>query len=205
MVAKRPLATGKNVQPVTVTEQFHFSDRHRQKLMERFGQYAKGAQFVADLQKLVGLRVSKRIDHKSTGASASSLRANASAILQAAKQLKRSVGLLDDGQKALLGQLMWTVDKQNYAPAAFSVDQVAAAAHVLGQAAGKLRQGGRSSLQLEAFIRDVYAAYVVRFNDKPALSMAKDNDFGFALKTCLNAVGAPARVSAQLVRAAING
>jgi len=190
-----------------IVEPFRFSDRHKEKLMERFGKNAKAPQFIGDLQNVVGLHVSNRDGHRSVGVGARAMRSNTSAILKAAKQLKKSVELLDDGDKGLLGQLMWTVDKQKYAPAAFSVEQVAEAVYVLEQAARKLTQGGRggrSSLQLEALIRGVYAAYVVRFNDKPELSTAKGNDFAFALKACLNAASEPTRFSAQSLRDAIN-
>jgi hypothetical protein len=135
------------------------------------------------------------------------MRSNASAIQKAAKQLKKSVGLLDGGEKVLLGQLMWTVDKQRYATAAFSVDQVAEAAYVLEQAAGKLKQGGRggrTSPQLDALIRELYAAYVVRFSSKPELSLAKGNNFAFALKICLNAAGKQTKTLPELIRNAIN-
>jgi hypothetical protein len=190
-----------------MAEGFRFADRHRENLMERFGKNAKGPLFIGDLQKVVGLYVSNRNSRKSVGAGVAAMRSNASAILKAAKQLKKSMALLDEGEKGLLGQLMWTVDKQKYAPAAFSVNQVAQEAWVLEQAAGKLMQsgrGGRSSLQLETLIRDVYAAYVVRFNKKPKLSAAKDNDFAFALKVCLSAIGESTRTSAQAMRDAID-
>jgi hypothetical protein len=195
------------VKAVQTVAPFRFSDRHKEKLMERFGKNAKGLRFVGDLQKIVQRHVANREDHKSVGAAAIAMRSNASAIQKAAKQLKKSVGLLDDGQKGLLGQLMWTVDKRRYAPAAFSVDQVAEAADVLEQAARKLTQGGRGGrppLQLEALIRDVYAAYVVRFNRNPGLSMTKSNDFAFALKICLDAAGERTRTLLQLMRNAIN-
>lgn len=174
--------------------------------MERFGKNAKGLRFVGDLQKIVQLHVSNREGRK-VGAAGIAMRSNASTIQKAAKQLKKAVGLLDDGEKGLLGQLMWTVDKRRYAPAAFSVDQVAEAAYVLEQAARKLTQGGRGGrppLQLEALIRDVYAAYVVRFNDNPGLSMSKGNDFAFALKICLDAAGERTKTLLQLMRDAIN-
>ena len=202
-----PRPQEKNVKAVQTAAPFRFSDRHKEKLTERFGKNAQGLRFVGDLQKIVQLHVLNRESHKSVGAAAIALRSNASAIQQAASQLKKSVGLLDDREKGLLGQLMWTVNKQKYAPAAFSVEQVAEAVYVLEQAARKLTQGGRggrSSLQLEALIRGVYAAYVVRFNDKPELSTAKGNDFAFALKACLNAASEPTRFSAQSLRDAIN-
>jgi hypothetical protein len=186
---------------------FRFSDRHKEKLMERFGENAKGARFVADLQKIVHRHVSNREGDRSVGAAAITLRSNASAIQKAAKQLKKSLGLLAEGDKGLLGQLLWTVDKRRYAPAAFSVDQLAEAAYVLEQAARKLTQGGRGGrppLQLEALIRDVYAAYVVRFSSNPGLSMAKGNDFSFALKVCLEAAGERTKTLLQLMRSAIN-
>jgi hypothetical protein len=154
-----------NVKAAEIVKPFRFSDRHKEKLVERFAKNPKGLRFVGDIQKIVWLHVSNRDGNKSVGAAAIAMRSNASAVVKAAKQLKKSVGLLDDGEKGLLGQLMWTVDKQRYAPAAFSVDQVAEAAYVLEQAARKLTpggRGGRTSLQLDALIREVYVAYVVR-------------------------------------------
>jgi hypothetical protein len=195
------------VKAVQTVAPFRISDRHKEKLLERFGKNAQGSRFVGDLQKIVALHVSNREGPKSVAAAAIARRSNASAIQKAAKQLKKSIGLLDDGEKGLLGQLLWTVDKQKYAPAAFSVDQVAEAASVLEQAARKLTQGGRGGrppLQLEALIRDVYAAYVVRFGSNPELSMAKGNDFAFALKICLDAAGEPTKALLQLMRNAIN-
>ena len=203
-----PRPQEKNVKAVQTVAPFRFSDRHKEKLTERFGKNAQGLRFVGDLQKIVQLHVLNRESHKSVGAAAIALRSNASAIQQAASQLKKSVGLLDDREKGLLGQLMWTVDKRRYAPAAFSVDQVAEAAYVLEQAARKLTQGGRGGrppLQLEALIRDVYATYVVRFGSNPELSMTKGNDFAFALKVCLDAAGERTKTLLQLMRNAING
>jgi hypothetical protein len=195
------------VKAVKTVAPFRFSDRDKEKLMERFREKTPGVRFVSDLQKIVELHISNRESHKRVGAAAAAMRSNASAIQKAARQLKKAVGLLDGGEKGLLGQLMWTIDKRRYAPAAFSVDQVAEAAYVLEEAARKLTQGGRggrSSLQLEELIRDVYAAYVVRFNDKPELSTARNNDFAFALKVCLGATGEPTRISVQVMREAIN-
>jgi hypothetical protein len=196
------------VKAVQTVAPFRFSDRHKEKLMERFGTNAQGLRFVGDLQKIVQLHASKRGGHKSVGAAALAMRSHASAIHKAAKQLKKSIEVLDDGEKGLLGQLMWAVDKRRYAPAAFSVDQVAEAADVLEQAARKLTQGGRGGrppLQLEALIRGVYAAYVVRFNINPELSLTKGNDFAFALKICLDAAGERTKSLLQLMRNAING
>jgi hypothetical protein len=85
---------------------------------------------------------------------------------------------------------------------------VAEAADVLEQAARKLTQGGRGGrppLQLEALIRGVYAAYVVRFNINPELSLTKGNDFAFALRICLDAAGERTKSLLQLMRNAING
>jgi len=196
-----------NVKAAEIVKPFRFSDRHKEKLVERFAKNPKGLRFVGDIQKIVWLHVSNRDGNKSVGAAAIAMRSNASAVVKAAKQLKKSVGLLDDGEKGLLGQLMWTVDKQRYAPAAFSVDQVAEAAYVLEQAARKLTpggRGGRTSLQLDALIREVYVAYVVRFGSTPELSLAKGNDFAFALKICLNAAGEQTKTLSQLMRNAIN-
>lgn len=190
-----------------IREPFHFSDSHMEKLRERFGKNAKGPRFIGDLQKVVGRHVSARDGHGSVSTGARAMRSNASAVMKAAKQLKKTLASLEDAEKGILGQLMWTVDKQKYAPAAFSVNQVTEAVSVLEQAASKLAKGGssgRSSLQLEVLIRGVYAAYVVRFNSKPELSAGKDNDFTFALKVCFNAAGESTRTSAQLLRDAIN-
>jgi hypothetical protein len=195
------------VKAVQTVAPFRFSDRHKEKLMERFGKNAQGRRFVGDLRRIVQLHVSKRQGRKSVGAAAVAMRSNASAMQKAAKQLKKSIEVLDDGEKGLLGQLMWTVDKRRYAPAAFSVDQVAEAADVLEQAARKLTQGGRGGrppLQLEALIRDVYAAYVVRFNSNPGLSLTKGNDFAFVLKVCLDAAGERTKTLLKLMRDAIN-
>jgi hypothetical protein len=195
------------IKAVRTVPPFRFSDRHQEKLVERFREKAHGLRFVSDLQKIMALHVSNTESHKAAGATAIATRATASAIQKAAKQLKKSVGLLEGGDKGLLGQLMWTVDKRRYAPAAFSVDQVAEAADVLEQAARKLTQGGRggrTSLQRDALIRDVYAAYVVRFNGSPELSLAKGNDFAFALQICLKAIGQPTVTSARSMREAIN-
>jgi hypothetical protein len=207
VLAENPPAPGKNVKAVKTVASFRFSENDKEKLLERFREQAQGVRFVSDLQKIVALHISNKESHKRVGAAAAAMRSNASAIQKAARQLKKAVGLLDGGEKGLLGQLMWTVDKRRYAPAAFSVDQVAEAAYVLEEAARKLTQGGRggrSSLQLEELIRDVYAAYVVRFNSKPDLSTAKDNGFAFALKVCLSATGEPTRISGQSLRDAIN-
>jgi hypothetical protein len=194
------------IKAVKKVEPFRFSGRHKEDLVERFREKTHGARFVSDLQKIMALHVSNAESHKAAGATATATRANASAIQKSARQLKKSIGLLDDGDKGLLGQLMWTVDKRRYAPAAFSVDQVAEAADVLEQAARKLTQGGggRTSLQRDALIRDVYAAYVVRFNANPELSIAKGNDFAFALQICLKAIGQPTLTSARPMRDAIN-
>src|ERR1700733_10984713 len=105
-----------------IVKPYRFSDRHKEKLTERFGDNANGLRFIGDLQKIVQLHVSNREGHKSVGAAAIAMRSNASAIQKAAKQLKKSIEVLDDAEKGLLGQLMWTVDKRRYAPAAFSVD-----------------------------------------------------------------------------------
>ena len=207
VLAENAPAPGKNVKAVKTVAPFRFADRDKEKLLERFREKAQGMRFVSDLQKIVELHHSNRENHRRVGAAAAAMRSNAGAIQKAARQLKKAVGLLEEGEKGLLGQLMWTVDKRRYAPAAFSVDQVAEAAYVLEEAARKLTQGGRggrSSLQLEELIRDVYAAYVVRFNNTPELSTTKDNDFALALKVCLGATGEPTRISAQSLREAIN-
>jgi len=196
-----------NVKAAEIVKPFRFSDRHKEKAGGTIRQKSERAAVRWRYSKIVWLHVSNRDGNKSVGAAAIAMRSNASAVVKAAKQLKKSVGLLDDGEKGLLGQLMWTVDKQRYAPAAFSVDQVAEAAYVLEQAARKLTpggRGGRTSLQLDALIREVYVAYVVRFGSNPELSLAKGNDFAFALKICLNAAGEQTKTLSQLMRNAIN-
>ena len=59
-------------------------------------------------------------------------------------------------------------------------------------------------LQLDGgLIRDVHAAYVVRFGKSTELSMAKANDFTFALKICLDAIGERPKALLQMTRDAL--
>ena len=190
-----------------IVEPLRFSAGHKAKLVEHFREKVGGLRFVGDLQKLVAAHLRVREDRSAVPAMAV-IRANASAIQKAAKQLAKCVAQLEDGEKELLGQLLWTIDKQRYYPRGFSVDQLGQSVQVLEQAARQLTQGGtqggRPRLQLDGLIRDVLAAYVVRFNRNPEISMAKDNDFTVALKICLDAVGERPKGLLQVTRNALH-
>jgi hypothetical protein len=198
---------GTSVKAAVSAKPFRFSEGHRAKLTERFARKTNGLRFVRDLQKLVGDHLRSKEDRSAVPAMPV-IRANASAIQKAARQLTRCVTQLEGGEKELLGQMMWTIDKQRYYPRGFSVDQLTQSVHVLEQAARQLSQsasqGGRPRLQLDGLIRDIHAAYVVRFNGSPELSMSKDNDFSIALKICLQAVGERPKALLQLTRDALH-
>jgi hypothetical protein len=197
---------GSNLKTAVTVKPFRFSDGHKSKLAERFAEKANGLRFIGDLQKLVGSHIRIKADRSAVPAMPV-IRANASAIQKASRQLAKCVAQLEGGEKELLGQLMWTIDRQRYYPRGFSVDQLAQSVQVLEQAARHLTQGasqgGRPRLQLDGLIRDVHAAYVVRFNRGPELSMAKDNDFTFALKICLDAAGERPPALLQVTRNAL--
>jgi hypothetical protein len=195
------------VKAAVSTKPFRFSGGHQAKLAERFQEKANGLRFVRDLQKLTGDHLRSKEDLSAVPAMPV-IRSNASAIQKAAKQLVRCVTQLEGGEKELLGQMMWTIDKQRYYPRGFSVDQLTQSVQVLERAARQLAQsgsqGGRPRLQLGGLIRDVHAAYVVRFNGSPELSMSKDNDFTFALKICLQAAGDRPKAFLQMTRDALH-
>jgi hypothetical protein len=201
-----PVLEGRKVKTAVTATPFRFSAGHKSKLAERFAEKAHGLRFVSDLQKLVGSHIRIKEDRSAVPAMPV-IRSNAGAIQKAARQLAKCVALLEGGEKELLGQLMWTIDRQRYYPRGFSVDQLAQSVQVLEQAARQLTQGGsqggRPRLQLDGLIRDVHAAYVVRFNKNPQLSMAKDNDFTFALKICLDAAGERPTALLQVTRGAL--
>jgi hypothetical protein len=176
-------------------------------LAERFRGKANGPRFVRDLQQLAGDHLRSNEDRCAVPAMPV-IRANARAIQKAARQLAGCLTRLEGGEKELLGQMMWTVDKQRYYPRGFSVDQSTQSVRVLEQAARQLSQsasqGGRTRLQLDGLIRNIHAAYVVRFNGSPELSISKDNDFTFALKICLQAAGERPKALLQMTRDALH-
>lgn len=186
---------------------FRFSQAQQAKLAERFRDKTNGSRFVSDLQRLVGEHLRRREDRSAVPAMPV-IRANAGAIQKAARQLVRCVAELEDGEQELLGQMMWIIDKQRYFPRGFSVEQLAQSVRVLERAARALThsgsRGGRPRLQLDGLIRDVHAAFVVRFNGSPELSMSKDNDFTFALKICLQEAGERPEALLQTTRGALH-
>jgi hypothetical protein len=198
---------GTNVKAAVSAKPFRFSEGHQARLAERFAKKTNGLRFLRDLQKLAGDHLRSKEDRAAVPAMPV-IRANASAIQKAARQLARCVTQLEGGEKELLGQMMWTIDKQRYYPRGFSVEQLSQSVQVLEQAARQLSQsasqGGRPRLQLDGLIRDIHAAYVVRFNGRPELSMSQDNDFTFALKICLHAAGERPKAFLQMTRDALH-
>lgn len=169
---------------------FRFAEDLQEKLSARFARNAKGSRFIGDLQRVVDehLRTRMRVGQAAVP-SMPVIRANASAIQRDARELAKRIALLTPREKDMLGQLMWTVDKQHYYPRGFSVERLQGSIQVLEQAARRINRGagagGLPRLQLDSLIRDVHAAYAVRFNQQPQITMARDNDFMFALKVCL--------------------
>jgi hypothetical protein len=192
---------------VVVRKSFRFSAVHVARLTEILKETPRAGRFIKRAQQVIDHRQGPQRDNRVIP-TLGKLRANAREVQKAAKSMSAQIAALTVGEKELLGQLMWVIDKKSYYPAAFTIDQVLATVRAVESAASRLvarGRGGRAGLRLDGFIRDVHSAYITSINRRPDITRAKSSDFMAALKVCLEAAGEPIpKALLQLTREALN-
>jgi hypothetical protein len=191
----------------TTRKSFRFSDDQQARLRETLKDAPRAGRFITRAQQIIDQWQESKTDVGSIR-TVEKLRANARDLQKAAKAMAAQIGALTVSEKEILGQLMWVIDKKNYYPGAFTVDQVLETVGAVETAASKLvagGKGGRARLRLDGFIRDIHSAYITRLNRRPETIRAKANDFTAALKVCLEAAGEPIpKALLQVTRDALN-